>query len=44
MYIKTIEYTDYSGNKRKEDFYFDINEAELMKMELSELKAEQRGR
>lgn len=35
MYIKTIEYTDYSGNKRKEDFYFDINEAELMKMELS---------
>ncbi len=35
MYIKTIEYTDYSGNQRKEDFYFSFNEAELMEMELS---------
>ena len=35
MYIKTIEYTDYSGNQRKEDFYFAFNEAELMEMELS---------
>ena len=35
MYIKTIEYTDYSGNSRKEDFYFAFNEAELMEMELS---------
>jgi len=35
MYIKTIEYTDYSGNPRKEDFYFAFNEAELMEMELS---------
>lgn len=34
MYIKTIEYTDYSGNKRKEDFYFNLNEAELMEMQL----------
>ena len=24
MYIKTIEYTDFSGNKRKEDFYFNL--------------------
>lgn len=35
MYIKTIEYTDYSGNKRKEDFYFNLDEAEIMEMELS---------
>lgn len=35
MYIKTIEYTDYSGNKRKEDFCFHLNEAELMQMQLS---------
>lgn len=35
MYIKTIEYTDYSGNKRKEDFYFNFSEAEIMEMELS---------
>lgn len=35
MYIKTIEYKDYSGNQRKEDFYFSFNEAEIMEMELS---------
>ena len=35
MYIKTIEYTDYSGNKRKEDFYFNLSKAEIMEMELS---------
>ena len=35
MYIKTIEYKDYSGNLRKEDFYFNLNEAEIMEMELS---------
>lgn len=35
MYIKTIEYKDYSGNQRKEDFYFNLNEAEIMEMELS---------
>lgn len=35
MYIKTIEYKDYSGNQRKEDFCFNLNEAEIMEMELS---------
>jgi hypothetical protein len=35
MYIKTIEYKDYDGTNRKEDFYFNLNEAEIMEMELS---------
>ena len=35
MYIKTIEYKDYSGTQRKEDFCFNLNEAEIMEMELS---------
>ena len=35
MYIKTIEYKDYDGNTRKEDFYFNLNTAEIMEMELS---------
>lgn len=29
MYKKTISYTDYDGNKRTEDFYFNMNKAEL---------------
>lgn len=35
MFKKTIEYTDYNGEKRKEDFYFNLNKAELMEMQLS---------
>lgn len=35
MLKKTIEYVDYNGNPRKEDFYFNLSEAELAKMELS---------
>ena len=35
MYKKTIAYTDYFGEERKEDFYFHFSEAELSKMELS---------
>lgn len=35
MYIRTIEYKDYDGNMRKEDFYFNLTKAELMEMELS---------
>lgn len=35
MYIKTIEYKDYDGNMRKEDFYFNLSEAEIMEMQLS---------
>ena len=25
MYKKTIKYTDYDGNEREEDFYFNMN-------------------
>jgi len=34
MLKKTITYTDYNGIERKEDFYFNISEAELSEMEL----------
>lgn len=36
MFRKTIEYTDYNGNKRKEDFYFNLTKAELAMLEMSE--------
>lgn len=35
MVKKTITYTDYFGNERTEDFYFNLNEAELAEMALS---------
>lgn len=35
MLKKTITYTDYNGNARKEDFYFNMTKADLMKMEMS---------
>lgn len=35
MLKKTITYTDYDGNERKEDFYFNLNKAEIMEMEMS---------
>ena len=35
MYKKTIKYTDYNGNDREEDFWFNISKAELATMELS---------
>lgn len=35
MLKKTIEYVDYNGNPRKEDFYFNMSEAELTEMEYS---------
>ena len=34
MYKKTITYTDYDGNERTEDFYFNLSKAEVMEMEL----------
>lgn len=34
MLKKTITYTDYNGNERTENFYFNINESELMDMEM----------
>lgn len=35
MVKKTINYTDYDGNTRTEDFYFNLNKAEVAVMELS---------
>ncbi len=34
MLKKTITYTDYDGNERTEDFYFNLTQAEVMEMEL----------
>ena len=34
MLKKSISYTDYNGVERTEDFYFNINKAELMELEL----------
>lgn len=35
MLKKTINYTDYNGTERTEDFYFNLSKAEVMEMELS---------
>lgn len=35
MLKKTIKYKDYNDNEVEEDFFFDLNEAELMEMELT---------
>ena len=35
MYNKTVTYKDYKGNTRTEDFYFNLNKAELVELELS---------
>lgn len=35
MLKKTIKYTDYNGNEREEDFYFNLTKAEVAEMELS---------
>lgn len=35
MLKKTITYTDYNGNSRTEDFYFNISKSELATMEMS---------
>lgn len=34
MIKKTMTFTDYDGNKRTEDFWFNLNKAEVAKMEL----------
>jgi len=34
MLKKTITYTDYEGNERTEDFYFNYSKAEVIEMEL----------
>ena len=35
MLKKTIEYTDFNGTERKEDFYFNLTKAEVMEMQMS---------
>ena len=34
MFKKTVTYEDYKGNTRTEDFYFNLNKAELVELEL----------
>ena len=34
MLKKTIEYTDFNDEERKEDFYFNLTTAEIMEMEM----------
>lgn len=34
MLKKTITYTDYNGEERTEDFYFNLSKAEIMEMEM----------
>ena len=34
MLKKTIKYTDFDGNERTEDFYFNLSKAEVMEMEM----------
>ena len=34
MLKKTITYTDYNGNERTEDFFFNLSKAEVVEMEL----------
>lgn len=35
MYILTKTYTDFNGNEKTEDFYFNFTQADLAEMELS---------
>lgn len=35
MFKTEIEYTDYNGNQRKDQLYFNLSKAEMMEMELS---------
>lgn len=35
MYKKTISYKDYNGKERTEDYYFNIDEGEIVEMEMS---------
>lgn len=37
MYKKPITYTDYDGNERTEDFYFNLTKAEIMEWEFSQV-------
>lgn len=34
MLVKKIKYTDYNGVEKEEEFYFNLNKAELMELEI----------
>lgn len=34
MHVENVTYTDYNGNDRKEDFFFNLTKAELLEMEM----------
>ena len=34
MHVENVTYTDYNGNVRKEDFFFNLTKAELLEMEM----------
>ena len=36
MLKKTIKFTDFNGNEREEDFFFNLTKSELLKMEMGE--------
>lgn len=36
MYAKSISYVDYDGNERTETYFFNLNKAELIEMNVSE--------
>ena len=35
MLVKKVKYTDYKGNQREEELYFNLSKAEIAEMELS---------
>lgn len=35
MYSRKIKYPDYDGNQREEEFYFHLNKAEVLEMQMS---------
>lgn len=37
MYKKTITYTDYNGVERTDDYYFNLNKAEIVELNNSEI-------
>lgn len=38
MLVKKIKYTDYNGNEREEDFYFNLNKAEIFNLQFGRVK------
>ena len=35
MYSRKIKYTDYDGNEREEEYFFHLNKAEVLEMQMS---------